>query len=342
MMWLHKMLHMCCIIGHKGYLCISKALILVNQITSMTPISFVTARLLDGSKASTGYHAKRIMTILGCVHLMVLTLVAPFIVQHMLKLYSLTTNQKENQLFKTIALIAIVIDVIIVLVILGIQIVKRHKLAIFVNLLMELVNKIEVHAPYFIGVPFFAMLLIKVGYKLYVVLVNVPFMIRNSHEIGPLNLLIIIGTMYLHLLLAIYAIDIFAILLFLNAAYEWLESAYKHALKVEKLPYLMELNELGKDLRVLIKLFTHNFQIGIALILFVDFINLLASLYAVSYYALSQNDINFTLISYATAMAVDYYITILAAHLCYWKQINVRDLLLNRECSQSIDVCMLI
>ena len=338
MMWLYKVWNMCCRCGHLGYLCIARALIWVNQITAIAPIGYVTASLLDGSTAGIGYHSKRYITVMACAHLLVLALLAPFVVKYTIAFYYWTNKQAQDDLFNTIALVVMIVDVIIILIILCIQIVKRCKLAIFLNSLVDVVKKLQQYSKDFIGPQFFVFLLLKLAYKLYTLFVNIPLLVKRSSEIETRNLLAMVGILYVQLLLAIFAVDIFAILLFLNACYEWLQQRYKEALKIQKLPQLMELNGFEKDFRVIIQLFTSNFQIGLALVLLVDFVNLLASLYAVAYYALADGNQNYSFVAYATTMAIDYYASILAAHLCFVKQRNIKDVLLNRECPQKLEV----
>ena len=62
-----------------------------------------------------------------------------------------------------------------------------------------------------------------------------------------------------------------------------------------------------------------------------DFVNLLASLYAVAYYALADGNQNYSFVAYATTMSIDYNASILAAHR------NIKDVLLNRECPQKLE-----
>ncbi|XP_017111042.1 putative gustatory receptor 89a [Drosophila elegans] len=260
-----------------------------------------------------GARCQRWVTLSAALRCLLLTSVAPVILWKSAAMYE-ATNVRHSAVFKAIAMATMTGDVCISLALQGAQLWHRKELAELVNSLARL------HRSRRLSWWSTLFLWLKLLFSLYELLCNVPFLEGAGARL-PWHQLLAYGVqLYVQHVTSVYANGLFGGMLLILECYNQLEQGD---------PALERLLHSERCWLKVVQRFVKVFQLGIFLLVFGSFVNILANMYAFMSYFVAQHGVPLTISNNCMILAVQLYALILAAHLC-----QVRSGQLRKSCLQ--------
>ncbi|EDW44851.1 putative gustatory receptor 89a [Drosophila sechellia] len=256
---------------------------------------------------------QRWVTLIAVFRWLLLTSMAPFVLWKSAAMYE-ATNVRHSMVFKTIALATMTGDVCISLALLGNHLWNRRELA---NLLNDLAR---LHRRRRLSWWSTLFLWLKLLLSLYDLLCSVPFL-KGAGGRLPWSQLVAYGVqLYFQHVASVYGNGIFGGILLMLECYNQLEREEPNLARL--------LQKEGSWLR-LTRRFVKVFQLGIFLLVFGSFVNIMVNIYAFMSYYVSLHGVPLTISNNCLVLAIQLHAVILAAHLC-----QVRSAKLRKKCSQ--------
>ncbi|XP_016982617.2 putative gustatory receptor 89a [Drosophila rhopaloa] len=262
-----------------------------------------------------GARCQRWVTLSAALRWVLLTSLAPVILWKTAAMYE-ATNVRHSAIFKIIAVATMVGDVCISLALLGTNLWNRKELAKLVSGLARL------HRRRRLSWWSTLFLWLKLFLSLYQLLCNVPFLEGAGSRLPWYQLLAYGVQLYVEHVSSVYANGIFGGMLLILECYNQLE---------REEPPPDRLLQRERSWLKLVQRFVDVFQLGIFLLVFGSFINILANMYAFMSYFVSLHGVPLTISNNCLIMAVQLYAMILAAHLCQVRSAQLRKVCLNLE-----------
>ncbi|XP_030370391.1 putative gustatory receptor 89a [Scaptodrosophila lebanonensis] len=264
------------------------------------------------------YRSHRLITSGALFKLVGLWIVAPLLFRLTMALYG-TTNVAHSDLFTTIAELTMASDMIISLVLLGAHIWRRRHLAKLLNGVVRL----ELHRQGLRRPQLLLLLWAKLLLSSYELLCNVPFLRRHARLLAWWRLLAYAAQQYVQHLSTVYTNGIFALLLLMLTGLGRLEQDWQQyeGDRSERRRLLRRERQLLK----LCETFVQCFQLGIFLVLIGHFLNILANMYAMLDYFVSQHGVPLTMSNYCLFVTIELYALVLVAYMCQARHARLRD-----------------
>ncbi|XP_039494382.1 putative gustatory receptor 89a [Drosophila santomea] len=255
-----------------------------------------------------GGTGQRWVTLIALLRLLLLTAMAPLVLWKSAAMYE-ATNVRHSTAFKTIALATMTGDVCIALALLASHLLHRRELGHLVNDLARLHRRTRLSwwSTLFLW--------LKLLLSLYDLLCSVPFL-KGAGARLPWSQLVAYGVqLYFQHVASVYGNGVFGGTLLMLECYAHLE---------REEPNLARLLKKEASWWRLTRRFVKVFQLGIFLLVFGSFVNIMVNIYAFMSYYVSLHGVPLTISNNCLVLAIQLFAVILAAHFCQLKSAKLR------------------
>lgn len=330
---------------NKVFVMIIRVMVVINQAIVMSPfICFknsntnYSTKILPTSKnnfpiklaVTWKFRTHRFVTALAIFLLIFYIAASPLMVKRASDLYS-TTRRNQHSLFISIAKFTMDCDVICSLLIIATNICYRKDIVKILNLLNELLLRFEQLEKNLVELKIFVALVLKMSLSIYEMVLSLPFLISAAPRLSTQSIVAYLFTHYIQQLGSFFALNIFIFMLLLLNCSMQLEKQLEcdHVVSIDL--KMSQLISLQNSLQKLIVLVRNTFQYGISLIILLYFGTILANIYSMLDFYVTNHHLFRTFITYLLSIALEVYALIFVIHFCERSQRKVKDLFLQRE-----------